>query len=281
MKNRFQKILSLLAGKDNVTVSELSALLGVSEVTIRADLTRLAEAGKVDRTHGGARLAEERVRQEFTFQRRKSLNAVQKDLIGRRAAELISPHDAILLDSSSTVLALAHALRSQDELKDVTVIPTGIWTAIELMGCQNINVLLPGGYLRHTSGSITGLPTSDFLDDLIIKKAFLGAWGISSSIGLTDTHLVEIALKKFIVTRVEEVIVLVDGSKFGQTGLSVYAELDKISTVITDWTAPHEELEKLRESGIMVIVVDSPAGVAVGAPQTNATGHTLMKEANR
>ncbi len=281
MKNRFQKILSLLAGKDNVTVSELSALLGVSEVTIRADLTRLAEAGKVDRTHGGARLAEERVRQEFTFQRRKSLNAVQKDLIGRRAAELISPHDAILLDSSSTVLALAHALRSQDELKDVTVIPTGIWTAIELMGCQNINVLLPGGYLRHTSGSITGLPTSDFLDDLIIKKAFLGAWGISSSIGLTDTHLVEIALKKFIVTRVEEVIVLVDGSKFGQTGLSVYAEIGKISTVITDWTAPHEELEKLRASGITVIVVDAPAGVVVGAPHNNATGHTLMKEANR
>lgn len=268
MKNRLQKILTLLAGRDNVTVSELSTLLSVSEVTIRADLNRLAEAGKVDRTHGGARLAEERVRQEFTFQRRKSLNALQKDLIGRTAARLIAPHDAILLDSSSTVLAMAHALREAEDLKDVTVIPTGIWTAIELMGCQNINVLLPGGYLRHTSGSITGLPTSEFLNDLIIKKAFLGAWGISSSIGLTDTHLVEIELKKFIVSRVEEVIVLVDGSKFMQTGLSVYAGLDKISTVITDWTAPVDELEKFRASGIDVIVVeDVSPGKEFGASE--------------
>ncbi len=235
-------------------MSELSDVLNVSEVTIRADLNRLVELGKVDRTHGGARLTEERVRQEYTFQWRKSLNGPQKELIGRTAAGLISPHDAILLDSSSTVLALAHALRDRADLTDLTVIPTGIWTAIELMGCQNINVLLPGGYLRHTSGSITGLPTSEFLNDLLIKKAFLGAWGISSSIGLTDTHLVEIELKKFIVSRVEEVIVLVDGSKFKQTGLSVYAEPDKISKVITDSSAPDSEIEKLRRSGIEVIV---------------------------
>jgi DeoR/GlpR family transcriptional regulator of sugar metabolism len=256
VKSRLQKILSLLAGRESVSVSELSTLLDVSEVTIRADLTRLAEAGKVDRTHGGARLTEGRVRQEFTFQRRKSLNAPQKEMIGRTAARFIDPHDAILLDSSSTVLALAHALREKEDLKDVTVVPTGIWTAIELMGAQNINVLLPGGYLRHTSGSITGLPTSEFLNDLIIKKAFLGAWGISSSIGLTDTHLVEIELKKFIVSRVEEVIILVDGSKFGQTGLSVYAGSDKISKVITDVTAPVEEIDELRKRGIDVIVAE-------------------------
>ncbi|MDD1475307.1 hypothetical protein MEO41_29180, partial [Dolichospermum sp. ST_sed4] len=83
--------------------------------------------------------------------------------------------------------------------------------------------LLPGGYLRHTSGSIIGLTTSNFLSELIISKAFLGAWGISFKEGLTDTHLREIELKKFIVSRVNEIIVLVDGSKFHQTGISAYA----------------------------------------------------------
>ena len=266
MKTRLQKILNLLAGKETISVSELSGVLNVSEVTIRADLNRLVELGKVDRTHGGARLSEERVRQEYTFQWRKSLNAPQKEIIGRTAAGLISPHDAILLDSSSTVLALARALRTRDDLTDLTAIPTGIWTAIELMGCQNINVLLPGGYLRHTSGSITGLPTSEFLNDLIIKTAFLGAWGISSSIGLTDTHLVEIELKKFIVSRVEEVVVLVDGSKFKQTGLSVYAGIEKISKVITDSTAPAAEVENLRRMGIDVIIAtdETPGADATG-----------------
>ncbi|HLP17348.1 MAG TPA: DeoR/GlpR family DNA-binding transcription regulator [Bacteroidota bacterium] len=256
MKTRLERILAHLIGRENVSVSELSQLLGVSEVTIRSDLNRLSEQGKVERMHGGARLAVDRVRQEFTFQKRKSLNSSQKDKIGRAASALIQSHDAVLFDSSTTVLALAHALRDRTDLTNVTVVPTGVWTAIELMGVDTINVLLPGGYLRHTSGSITGFQAGDFMNDLLIKKAFLGAWGISSSIGVTDTHLVEIELKKFIVERVEEVIVLVDGSKFGQTGLSVYADMSKISTVITDDTAPAGEIEKLRAHGITVIVAE-------------------------
>jgi DeoR/GlpR family transcriptional regulator of sugar metabolism len=256
VNTRLERILALLIGRENVSVSELSTLLNVSEVTVRSDLNRLAEQGKVERSHGGARLTQDRVRQEFTFQKRRSLNSPQKEKIGRAAASLIAANDAVLFDSSTTVLSLARALRNRTELANVTVVPTGIWTAIELMGSSAINVLLPGGYLRSTSGSITGLPASEFLNDLLIKKAFLGAWGISSSIGVTDTHLVEIELKKFIIGRVDEVIVLVDGSKFGQTGLAVYADVDKISTIVTDSSAPAEEVEKLRSQGIEVIVAE-------------------------
>ena len=255
MKTRLDRILTHLIGRELVSVTELSELMNVSEVTIRTDLNRLAEQGKVNRTHGGARLADESAEQEYSFQRRKSLNSPLKEKIGRAAAAFVDQHDAVLLDSSTTVLALARAMCDRKDLKDVTAVPTGIWTAIELMRCSTINVLLPGGYLRHTTGSITGLPASDFLNDLLIKKAFLGAWGISSSIGVTDTHLLEIELKKFIVDRVEEVIVLVDGSKFRQTGLSVYADVKKISKVITDASAPAEEIENLRQNGIEVIVV--------------------------
>lgn len=256
MQPRHQKILQFLAGKDSVSVNELSSLLDVSEVTIRADLSSLAELGKVARTHGGAKLLEERVRQEYSFQSRKNQHLEQKQKIGELASQFINSLDSVLFDSSSTVLALAHAIRNKTELKDVTIIPTGIWTAIELMGCQNINVLLPGGYLRHASGSIMGLPTNDFLGDLIIQKAFLGAWGISSEKGLTDTHLIEIELKKFIVSKVEEIIVLVDGSKFRQSGLSVYADINKVSKIITDKTAPAKEIKNLVKAGIEVLIAE-------------------------
>ena len=254
MLPRHQKILKLLAGKENVSVSELSSLLNVSEVTIRTDLNSLAKQGKVDRLHGGAHLVEERVRQEYSFQTRKSLNAQIKQKIGELASSYVYSSDSVLFDSSTTVLALAHAIRNREELKDVTVIPTGIWTAIELMGCNNINVLLPGGYLRHTSGSITGLSTNDFFNGLIIQKAFLGAWGISSENGLTDTNLLEIELKRFIVSRAKEVIILVDGSKFNQTGLSSFAELNQISMIITDSSAPIVAIENIRKAGIEVSI---------------------------
>jgi DeoR/GlpR family transcriptional regulator of sugar metabolism len=252
---RRQKILERLAGKESVSVKELSELLSVTEVTIRTDLNELAKLGKIARTHGGARLVEERTRQEYSFQTRKSLNHSAKQKIGEAAARMVDSLDSILLDSSTTVLAMAHALRNRTELKEVTVIPSGIWTAIELMGCQNINVLLPGGYLRHTSGSIAGLPTQAFFEGLIIKKAFLGTWGISPEAGLTETHLVEIELKKTIVSKVKEVVILADGSKFYQTGLATYASFENIVKIITDKTAPADVVKEIRRRGVDVMVI--------------------------
>jgi DeoR/GlpR family transcriptional regulator of sugar metabolism len=255
--SRQEKLLKALAGKEeNVSVTELSQLLAVTEATIRTDLNKLMKTGKVVRTHGGARLIEERVRQEYSFQIRKSLNSILKHKIAEIAVGYINSFDSIVFDASTTVMTLTHELRKLENLKDLTVIPTGIWTAIELMSCNNINILLPGGYIRHTTGSIMGLPTNDFLKELNIQKAFLGAWGISTDNGLTDTHLIEIELKKFIVTHAAEVIVLVDGSKFSQSGLSAYAEITQVSKIITDSTAPQEEINKIRSMGVEVIIAN-------------------------
>jgi DeoR family transcriptional regulator of aga operon/DeoR family fructose operon transcriptional repressor len=102
-----------------------------------------------------------------------------------------------------------------------------------------------------------GLPTSDFLKDLIIQKAFLGAWGISYENGLTDTNLLEIELKKFVVNKVNEVIILLDGSKFNQSGLASYAGAEQITKIITDSTAPADQVEKFRNAGIEVLITDS------------------------
>jgi DeoR/GlpR family transcriptional regulator of sugar metabolism len=256
IQHRQQKILEYLAGKEHVSVAELSKLLDVSEVTIRTDLNNLVKLGKIGRLHGGAYLIEERLKQEYTFQTRKSLNQIEKQKIGELASTFVNSSDCILLDSSSTVLAMAHVIKKKNELKDITVIPTGIWTAIELMGCSNINVLLPGGYLRHTTGSITGLPTSNFFNGLLIQKAFLGAWGISYEEGLTDPHLLEIELKKFIISKSREVIILADGSKFRQIGLSTYANINQISKIITDASAPPEEIQKFRNAGVEILIAN-------------------------
>ncbi len=256
MIDRHKKILDVLATKDNVSVAELSKILSVSEVTIRADLTSLAEEGKVQRIHGGAQLLEERVRQEHSFQIRRNQNSDSKIKIGKYAAQFVDSLDSILLDSSTTVLAMAKALRDRNDLKETTVIPTGVWTAIELMSCANINVLMPSGYLRSISGSITGLPTSEFFENLNIQKAFLGAWGVSIEHGLTDSHLLEIELKKMIIKKAREVIIVVDGSKFLQNGLASYSNLKNISKIITDNKAPKNIIKKIKSLGIDVHIVE-------------------------
>lgn len=253
--DRHQRILEALADKEIVSVNELSNLLNVTVVTMRTDLNELVKLGKVIRTHGGARLLEEKVRNEYSFDQRKSLNHSCKNKIGKAALNFVNSNDCILFDASTTVLSMAHELRKRfPDFKDITIIPTGIWTAIELMGYDGINVLLPGGYLRQITGSIIGFPHGDFFNSINIQKAFLGAWGISKDNGLTDTHLLEIELKKSIVKRAKEVTVLVDGSKFNQTGISAYAELNEITRVITDSTAPEAEIKSMKETGIEVVI---------------------------
>ena len=253
---RQKKILEYLTEKEDVAVNELSELLNVSEVTIRSDLTKLSEEKKVIRTHGRVSLLGERIKAENSFDARKKQNYNQKLSIGKAAAGLISSNDIILLDSSSTVLTLATSIKERKSLRDITVIPTGIWSAIELMGINGINVLLPGGYLRNISGSILGLPTSDFLSGLNIQKAFLGAWGISLEKGFMDSHLLEIELKKYIIKSAKEVIILADGSKFNQLGLSTYAKIENVSTLITDSSAPTKILNKIKQKGVKVICGD-------------------------
>ena len=253
---RQQKILELLTEKEEFSVTELSNRLNVTEVTIRTDLTLLAEEQKVIRTHGKVRLLAERIKVENSFEVRKKQNYIQKLKIGKAAAKLINSNDTCLLDSSSTALTLATALRERNELMRVTAIPTGIWTTLELMGINNIDVLIPSGYLRHTSGSIIGLPTKNFLQELNIQKAFLGAWGISLDKGFMDSHLLEIELKKYIIQCAQEVIVLADGSKFDQLGLATYASVSKVTKLITDNFVPNTVLDKFKKKGIEVIIAE-------------------------
>lgn len=251
---RQHRILELLTEKEEFSVTELSDRLNVTEVTIRTDLNLLAEEQKVIRTHGKVRLLAERIKAENSFEIRKKQNFQQKLKIGKAASKLIKSHDTFLLDSSSTALTLATAIRERNDLIEVTAIPSGIWTALELMGINEINVLLPSGYLRHTSGSITGLPTKEFLKGLNIQKVFLGAWGISPVKGFMDSHLLEIELKKYIIGCAQEVIILADGSKFSQSGLATYASPDEVSTIITDDSTPKKLLDKFRKKGVEVII---------------------------
>jgi DeoR/GlpR family transcriptional regulator of sugar metabolism len=256
MNTRQRKILELFTENNHLSVNELSQKLLVSEVTIRSDLDYLAEERKIVRTHGGAELLENRLRHEKSFDLRKKQNIERKLKIGRKAIEFVYPLDPILLDSSTTALTMATQINEAKHLKDITVIPTGIWAIMELMGNENLNILVPSGYLRAVSGSITGLSTNNFFKEINIHKAFLGAWGVSTTKGLTDSHLLEIELKKHIVNCAEEIIVLADGSKFSQSGLASYADLNQVNKIITDDTAPRHVIEDIREKGIDVIIAD-------------------------
>ena len=200
VSERQQQILDILITRESATVADLSESLRVSTVTIHADLAGLADDGRIVRTHGGARLADGRTRQELSFVTRQDINAAQKSAIGQKAASLIAPVESILLDASSTAVATAQGIKAYSQFRELTVVTTGIWTALELMGVSNIHVLLTGGLARGQTGSLTGLIAQKALRDLNFSKAFLGAWGLfTPEGGLTDVHLTEVEIKRCMV----------------------------------------------------------------------------------
>jgi DeoR/GlpR family transcriptional regulator of sugar metabolism len=255
IEDRHLEILRFLAQHERVTVQQLSDMFDLSTVTVRNDLNALADQGKVKRVHGGAVLRPSINPNEFTFAARRHHNAIQKAKIGQLAASTIKPMDSVLLDSSTTALAVGHALKQITSLTEVTVITTGLWTAMELMGSKHLNVVIVGGDLRGNAGSIVGPMARDFLKRLNIKRAFLGAWGISQNGAITDTNSLEIDLKQLIVELVDEITIVADGSKFGQVGLATFADVQRVSYVITDDTAPSDMLEAVRSFDVHVRVV--------------------------
>jgi DeoR family transcriptional regulator of aga operon len=193
----------------------------------------------------------------LTFATRQQLHAAQKECIGALAASLVQPLDSILLDASTTALAVGRVLKQRQDLTEVTIISTGVWTALEMLGTPHLNIMLAGGNLRNTTGSIIGSIAREVLSKINIHRAFLGAWGLTVTHGLTEANMQEVELKQFIIERCQEVIAVVDSSKFGQVALSTFAPLDKISRIVTDDGAPTEMVAEFRARGIEVLIAES------------------------
>lgn len=255
---RHNQILEIIADQQSVTVTELSDELEVSAVTIRNDLRQLSEQGHLIRTHGGAAMpgTDNKRKQELTFTARQQLRAEKKRHIGEMAAGLINPVESILIDSSTTGMAVGRAIMRRADLSDLTIILTGLWPALEFIG-SHLNIVLAGGNMRHTTGSLTGPMAREALSKINIHKAFLGAWGITVDQGLTDSNLQEVELKQAVIERCQEVIAVVDGSKFGKVSLSTFAPTEKITRIITDTSAPLSAIQAFRRAGVEVLIADS------------------------
>ncbi|MBK8027475.1 MAG: DeoR/GlpR transcriptional regulator [Chloroflexi bacterium] len=254
MNERRDQIVNILSERERVTVNELSEMLNVSSVTVRGDLNFLAEEGRVVRVHGGAALAKPSMRHEMTFAARQRQRAAQKHAVAKLAATLVRPVDSILLDSSTTALAVAQAIKASPAISNVTVLTTGLWTAVAIMDSPNIHTIVAGGSLGSSSGSISGPITREMLGKYNINKAFVGALGLTLEDGLSGNDPLEIEIRQFMVESAREVIAVVDGSKFGHTGLASYARLDQLDYVVTEDSAPPEMIEALRERGVQVLV---------------------------
>lgn len=251
LEERRQEILKLVNTHRRVAVANLSAQFGVSEVTIRADLQALAESGLLVRTYGGAISATYSL-QELSLLQRRQQHIPEKQRIGAAGAALVADGEAVFLDSSSTAIAVAQHLKSR---RDLTLVTNSLVIAQEMLGLAEITVVMPGGTLHHDTVSLIGSDGLTFLEQYHIRKGFFGAYGLCVEAGLTDGSAPESEIKRQLVRLCQTVIVVADAAKWGRVGVTSYASLSDVDTVITDAQAPLDLVAQVRAVGVEVVIV--------------------------
>ncbi|MEU5725840.1 DeoR/GlpR family DNA-binding transcription regulator [Micromonospora sp. NPDC047738] len=255
---RRDQIVQMAASNGLASVEELSAKLGVTPSTIRRDLALLTTQGKLARTYGGALSLEPHP--EASLRQRLGEAYAAKRAIAAWAAEQIVPGESVLLDAGSTTAALAQILTGFTNLSVSTI---GL-TALEVLAeAEHLEVVLLGGRLRTLSQSFVGPVTESALERMSFDRAFMGADGVRADRGINEKDLEQTRLKELMMSRADHVYVLVHGAKLGQAPFHAWAVMPPRWTLVTDDSAPDDEVAKFRDKGIQVVIVEpAPAGAA-------------------
>lgn len=251
---RHNFILKLLAENDHLTTNELCDLLNVSAATVRNDLNKLEKKSLIHKTHGGASLLtapKNTYEASYTFHKREASNNLEKDAISEAALSYIKEDQCIILDASSTALALAKKL---DRFSRLTVVTNGIYTMLSLKELPNITVVFVGGIVTKHSGSTEGILGCDILNHINVDIAFVSGHGFTLEEGLTDFNLYEVELKKQMIKHGKRCIALFDSSKLEKVSTASFGKANDIHLLITDSQIPEETLSKYKNSNLHIEV---------------------------
>jgi DeoR/GlpR family transcriptional regulator of sugar metabolism len=247
---RHQKIVELVNERSSIRVTELSEIFSVTEETIRRDLEKLEKENKLQRSHGGAVSVQEE-ESEIHFSERVITNVKEKKAIAYEAAKRIVEGDRIILDASTTAWYMAKVLPNMP----LTVITNSTKVVMELSKKEKIDVISTGGRLLPKSLSYVGPLAERSLDMYHVNKTFLSCKGLHLEEGLSDSNEGQALLKKKMIERSDEVILMADSSKFGKRAFSLIVPPGEVDEIITDKEIDEVSKQVLGERNVKVTIL--------------------------
>ena len=249
---RRKMILAMLEVNGSAMVNDLSVQLGVTEETIRRDLTQLEDERKLRRVHGGAYLVRGSAR-SVPVQLRRRFLMEEKKRIARRSLELIKERDSIMLDCSTTALALAQEIK--DAGRAVTVITNSFDIVQVLGGCALVCVICTGGQLCAETAAFNGHMAYENLARFYADKAFISCTSAHLEFGLTDHVESEAKMRETMLAHAKMRILIVDNTKFDSVATHKLVGLGALDCVITDQALDEAWNEELRRLKVDILVV--------------------------
>jgi DeoR family transcriptional regulator, aga operon transcriptional repressor len=250
MLERRKAIIQMLKTNGFVTGVDLAQEFGVNIATIRRDLKSLAEELDIELCYGGARLIEPSFVLEQKMDEKMAQNIEAKRIIAQKAAALIRNGDSIALNAGSTVEYILDYLH---DVSDLTVLTIGLNIAVKASTYPFINLIMPGGVLRHSSQVFEGSHAEHFLRQISIDKVFLGAVAVDTEMGWSHPILTEVELNRILMKNARKKYLVADLSKFDKVSLSKVEDLSKFDAIITDGPLPPHYQEYAKEHEIELI----------------------------
>jgi len=249
-EQRRQKIADRLRDSGSVSVAALEAEFGVSPMTARRDLRVLELEGQARRTHGGAVLPG-LARDEDEFQSRLDDAADVKRRLGRAAAALVEDGETVFVDCSSTAFYAVRALIEAETAATVLTPSVAVMDTIARADAPQLDLLGLAGSLRRLTRSFVGPQTVHAIESHFADKLLFSVKGIAPGNVMTDANPLEAEVKRAMIDRAREPVLLIDGSKFDVAGLSAIGPVSSVGTVIVGDAVP-AHLRTLADTGVTV-----------------------------
>lgn len=255
-KERHRLILNAVRDKPVVTVRESVELTGASEATVRRDIAKLDREKKLRRVHGGAEsLIPPQVMglSGRPFAVNASLNMSKKRAIAREAAALCKDGEPIIINGGTTTFQMVHYL----DHHRATILTNSFPIAEHLLKHSKNNVLLPGGTVYREQNIILSPFDNDVTANFYAKRLFMGAQGLGP-LGPMESDPLLIQAERKLISQADELVLLVDSSKFEQRSSLILCALNRISIVITDDGIDDQNMKMLEQEGVTLRIAQVP-----------------------
>ena len=249
-EERERLIFEALRPQGFVSYRELETRLDASPATIRRDLARLEGEGRIVRVHGGAKLPESRQQLLGTpFDQAITLNLEAKRAIGRAAAALCELGEGVMIDGGTTTLQMCPHLVGLG----LQVLTNSLHIIDALLPQADTRLLVPSGTLFREQNIILAPAGEESMPRFHAPKLFMGAAAVGTQ-GVMQQDVVLVAAERRLIDRAEQVIVLVDSSKFHSSSGTIVCALDEVDVVVTDSGIPATMKASLEAAGVRVII---------------------------
>ena len=267
-RERHRIILSAIQEKPVITVQDIAELTEASEATIRRDIASLHVQGKLRRVRGGAEAVHPPQIGQLaarSFRVSESVNIDKKRAIARRAVELCEEGDSVIINGGTTTFQMVHFMSA----RRLQVMTNSFAIAEHLVKHSKSTVTVPGGAIYRDQSLILSPFENDAIRNFYARRMFIGAQGVGP-LGVMEADALVIQSEQKLMQQAEELIVMVDSSKFHRRSSLILCPLERVTAIITDDGITEEATRMIEDAGIRLIVAGSAAAEIAEEDSTSA-----------